>query len=255
MAAILGTHRRFWIFPKLSTSRGGHTRLDSLNYVGGIIIDNNPVLYNLSSLGGVHSVEFGIGITDNKSLPNLKGLKNVFYIGSTLYVRGNESLTNLDGLENLALIDGNLNMRDNDSLSDISALSNLSYVNGDFIIINNAFANISPLIGLSSINGSIIIRGNDVLSNLNGLKNINPLSIQSTSGAEDIEIQNNPMLSTCAVESICEALILPWISTDIYNNAPGCDTVSEILDACISPVADIKTERKRNRTVSKSGTG
>ena len=199
----------------------------------------------------------GVGIINNPILPNLDGLKNIEYVKSGIGIVGNDSLPNLSGLKNLALIEeGGLFVRNNNLLTSLYGLENLSAVDGGIGISNNdLLKNLNGLDNMLSINGSIIIRDNDVLSNLNGLKNINPLSIQSTSGAEDIEIQNNPMLSTCAVESICEALILPWISTDIYNNAPGCDTVSEILDALYQPRSRYKTERKRNRTVSKSGTG
>ena len=130
-------------------------------------------------------------------------------------------MANLNGLENLVIIGGYIRISENKVLVNIQSLSNLS-----------------------SIGGSIVIRNNNILKSLNGLENIDPLSIQSGNGFDYIEIQNNPMLSTCAMESICEALILPWISTDIYNNASGCDTVSEILSACISPVADIKQKEK-----------
>jgi len=70
------------------------------------------------------------------------------------------------------------------------------------------------------------IINNGSLTTLSGLENINPGSII------DLNINNNPLLSECDIMSICEYLVSPGGSIEIFDNASGCNSQSEIEDDC-----------------------
>ena len=218
--------------------------LHSLSCVGELFrVDDND---QLSSLGNIGNASFNhIEILRNDALENLNALSSLSFVSGKILIISNNSLCDMNGLSSLSSTGGSFVISENPILADLEGLSNLSSVKGNLQIRkNNNLKSISNLENLSLISGSIVVENNAVLNSLHGIHNIDPLSIKSISNLHDIEIQNNPMLSTCAVESICEVLILPWISTDIYNNAPGCDTVSEILSACISSTTDVKQKEK-----------
>jgi hypothetical protein len=49
----------------------------------------------------------------------------------------------------------------------------------------------------------------------------------------DLRIRNNPDLSTCEVQSICDYLAAPNGSISIYGNAIGCNSQEEVEEACL----------------------
>jgi hypothetical protein len=94
--------------------------------------------------------------------------------------------------------------------------------------INASLTDISGLINLTSIgeNSGISIQSNDILSSLYGLDNIEASSI------DGLMITNNPMLSTCEVQSICDYLVNQTGSLWLSGNATGCNSKEEVVDAC-----------------------
>jgi len=79
---------------------------------------------------------------------------------------------------------------------------------------------------VTSIGGDLEIRYNDALTSLTGLDNIDEASIN------DVAIRDNISLSACEVESICDYLINPSGEIEIHDNATGCNSISEVEDAC-----------------------
>lgn len=72
-----------------------------------------------------------------------------------------------------------------------------------------------------------------MLQSLSGLENIAPASIV------DLNIYDNPSLSECAVNSICDYLLDPAGTIDINNNATGCNSQEEIELACLTSTEEI----------------
>ena len=70
------------------------------------------------------------------------------------------------------------------------------------------------------------IYSNTVLTSLTGLDSIAAGSIT------DLSISDNSTLSTCEVESICNYLSSPSGTVLISGNAGGCNSTSEVEDAC-----------------------
>jgi hypothetical protein len=84
---------------------------------------------------------------------------------------------------------------------------------------------------------NLIISSNNSLTNLEGLDSLEPNSIVY------LDITNNPLLSACAVQSICDYLANGNGTTHIYGNATGCNSIEEVKDACgITSVENLAPE-------------
>jgi len=81
------------------------------------------------------------------------------------------------------------------------------------------------------MDGDLIISNNASLMSLTGLENIDASGITGFFG---LRIQDNPQLSTCAVESICAYLGVAMNSATISGNATGCASLAEVEAACIA---------------------
>ncbi len=237
--------------------------LESLSSVGGfngssLLISNNNMLVDLTALSSVLSIPFTLDIRNNSSLVSLDGLENISSV-ETLDIRDNTLLSNLDGLNGLMSISNSLMLIRNFALANIDGLSNLSSLDYLFIADNDFLLNINGLTSLTSIDGRISIFNNDLLQNINGLSNVNQIddliyidnnsSLVDISGIEnidpnsifsanfdDIEITNNPLLSVCEVQSVCDFITLaagdPNRTTNIHDNAAGCNSEVEVDAAC-----------------------
>jgi hypothetical protein len=122
-------------------------------------------------------------------------------IGGKVYIEGD--IKNLIGLKGLKSIGGSLMIVDNDSLATLAGLDSLT-----------------------TIGGLLNIRYNEALTSLAGLEHLQAGSIT------DLDICQNPSLSTCGFPGICSWLSSPNGVANIYYNAPGCDNMAEIVDGC-----------------------
>jgi len=106
-------------------------------------------------------------------------------------------------------------------------LETLASVGGEFWIQNNdQLTDVSSLMSLIDVGENMGVIYNNSLTTLDGLDNIIPESIFN------LNIHNNPLLSDCAVESICNYLLNPTGEVLIHDNAPTCDSPEEVLDDC-----------------------
>jgi len=189
-------------------------------------INNNDSLSSLTGLDNLTSVR-DLWIHRNELLTNLSGLENVVSITRDLWIYFNDSLASLNGLENVNFIAGGLRINKNNNLISLSGLDNLTTVR-KFLEIehNESLVSLTALNKLTSIGDNLIIWNNAVLANLTGLNNIDAGSIIGLGIAE------NPNLSNCEVESICNYLSSPIGEILISDNAPGCNDQEEIVKAC-----------------------
>ncbi|MEJ2596458.1 MAG: T9SS type A sorting domain-containing protein [bacterium] len=180
--------------------------LDALNAVGDHIwINGNFLLTTLEGLEGLSEITGYLNVTYNNSLADLSGLDNITSVGGYLEVGHDDMLESLSGLENLTTIGDYLNLYFNASLADLSALGNLT-----------------------EIGGELRVSSNDILSSLEGLQNIDAGSIS------DLYLHNNPALTICEVESVCNYLAAPNGAIYITSNASGCNNQQEVEAACES---------------------
>ncbi|MBU2555744.1 MAG: T9SS type A sorting domain-containing protein [Bacteroidetes bacterium] len=219
-----------------------------------LVITQNSLLTDLSGLNNLTYIGGNLAITNNSSLTNLSGLDNLGYLGGSLLVLENYSLQTLTQFKTLDSIGGELWFSYNTSLASLSGLDSLSNIGEKFILEgsghlanlsgleglqtiglfvsimdNDSLVNLSGLENLTSINGNLGISHNDMLTSLHGIENINPESIG------DIWIQNNPSLTTCDIQNICDYLSNPN-GVHVENNASGCNSQEEIEEACLVSV-------------------
>ncbi|MCD4731507.1 MAG: hypothetical protein K8R74_12960, partial [Bacteroidales bacterium] len=211
--------------PRLLNLKG----LNKLSSIGGALtlnIPDDPT--DLSGLGNLNTVGDSVLIR-TRSLKNLTGLNNLTSIGGTLRIEDCYSLTNLSALANLNYIGGDFWAEDNVVMVNLTGLNNLTSIGRDLYIEDyDRMVNLTGLNNVTSIGGKIYIEGNNLLTSLTGLENIDAGSIN------ELCIFINTILSKCEVQSICEYLVSPNGKIVIYDNAPGCNSVEEIKEACES---------------------
>lgn len=215
--------------------------LSNLSYLMFISISENPLLKNIDGLLNLTSIG-GISLNDNPSLTNIDGLKNIAnifsppnYFRGNIQIGNNDSLTNLDALSNIKAIPRGLAIKSNNLLSNINGLSNITSLGGNLIFVDNdTLTNLDALENITSINGFLEISGNEILTNINGIRNIDPTTILYTSWEDiaDLNIFDNPHLSTCAVQAVCDFLGLDDREYNIHDNSDGCNSSNEIFLDC-----------------------
>jgi len=212
-------------------------------------------LENLATIGG------GIFVRGYQSFTDFSGLENLTTIGGEFSIVGEAiELSSFVGLENLTVIGGDFNVHECEYLNSFSDLENLNTIEGSLEIHDIHTDNIN-LPALSAIGHGIYIH-NSSLNSLTGLENLTdfgnlPVTNSSLFGSylipgeirlvnnstladisainhltiDTLTITENPNLSVCSIESICEYLVQGGTAT-IENNAGGCNTVEEIMQSC-----------------------
>lgn len=233
--------------------------LNVLTSIGGTLnLTDNFDLTNLSGLEGLINIGGDLIFYFNSGLTSITGLSNLSSLGGDFSMSYSESLINLSGLEGLTTIGGGLYLGRNYSLSSLSGLGNLTSIGGNFQLFQNQpLTNLTGLEGLASIYGGLSISGHSDLQNLSGLDNVTAInghltigghpvygngSLTSIVSLENIDagtitgitIYNNPILSNCHIQSICDFLSVPNDSVEIHDNASGCNSILEVEEVCES---------------------
>ncbi len=202
------------------------TGLENLTSVGGNLrLYDNYSLNSLNGLGSLNNVGIGMLLGPLPQLTNISALNNLNSVGY-LVCRGNPLLNSLAPLENINSVDGLL-ISGCDLLTDLTGLDNLTMINGDLdIYYNNALAGITELNNVTSVNGYVRLFGNPLLTSLTGLDHVSAGSIS------DLYIFQNPSLSKCEVQSVCDYLGMPGKYYEIFENAERCSSREKVMEAC-----------------------
>ena len=228
----------------------------SSNYPGcveleGLVWISEEYITSLEGLNDIISINGDLKVYSTENLTSLEGLENLQSVTGTFSIAHNDRLASTNGLNNLYHVGGKLDLYWNDSLMSLEGLENLSSAGGLFITHNKALSNLSDLSGLDSVD-ILYIQSNDTLSSISGLSNLRYVSknlqimanpyLSSLSGLENVEadsisllyIAGNNLLSTCAVQSVCDYLSIPDANVHIESNASGCNTPEEVEIECDS---------------------
>ena len=204
--------------------------LQNLTNIGGTLSLETNTPSNLDDLSNLNSIG-GLQIFFEFNLTNIDALSNITSIAGDVFISSNDNLANLNGLSNVTSIGGSLTL---DALfpqiipTNIDGLSNISSIGGEFNIFNfNSGFDLQNLIAFSNLNsvGSLYITNTDI-TNLEALNNLN------VDGGGGISFSENPSLSICSVQFICDWLMLEGNTIGLMNNAPGCNDENEILLGC-----------------------
>ena len=144
-----------------------------------------------------------------------------------LVITGPGTINNLNSLYNLDIISGSMIIENQNSLSTLLGLNGINYIYGNLTLDSlKALKNILSFNGLETIAGDLEINQLDSLTSLAGLLNLSSNSI------EGLKITNNPNLSNCHIETVCDYLLDPNGIALVENNSSGCDSVAEVLYNC-----------------------
>ena len=205
--------------------------LTSIN--GSLDIFRNNALTSLTGFEALTSIGGATDISRNDALTSLTGLEALTSIGEDLFISSNAVLTSLTGLDELTSVSGSMGISFNGALTSLTGLNSLTSIGGSLtIVLNNALTSLTGLDGTTSVS-SLIIINNDLLMSLNGLENIDP------TGIAVLTVSGNPQLSTCSVESICAYLEVEMNSANIFGNATGCNSRTEVEMACVVSTTSI----------------
>lgn len=213
--------------------------LNGLSSVGGInafidlTIDNNDALTDLNGLNNLSAIGGDLIVANNDSLTSLNGLDSLSYCWE-LAILNNNALMNLDGLGSLVSPRLHIEVRSNDALTSLKGLEKLTSIGGGLkVLFNDAMTSLSGVEGVLEIGittggnyGDLWIQGNENLTSLSGIENIDYTSINT------LRINSSPNLSVCELENICNYLAVPPNTAIVSGNASGCNTRSEVLEAC-----------------------
>jgi len=231
----------------------GISMLDSI--FGDLEFQNTQYLSDMTGLSNLSYIGGSFYLDDLAGFFSFAGLDNLKTVAGDLHIGFCDELTSLSGLENLTSVEGSVEIDENWELTSLTGLGNLTYIGGWLQIGylwggNPSLASLSGLDNLTSIGGGLIIAYNEVLTSLMGLDNVtsiggdlgiyNNASLTSLSGLENVNassinriwIYENPVLTECQIQSICEYLADLHDMIGIYNNGPGCDNPHEIADSC-----------------------
>jgi hypothetical protein len=225
------------------------TGLDSLTSSNALMIYNNAGLTSLTGLDHLDSVGEFFAITQNPLLGSftglehltvisgncvlggfvsgMAGLNNLRAVGGFFHLVSLPNLISLAGLERLKSIGNEFTLSFCPVLNDMTGLDSLLSITGNLTIINNGLTSLNGLESLTTVGWYIGIEANTDLTDIMGIKNINA----GTLGG-GIYINSNPNLSSCAVKTVCDYIAIPGGNIYIMDNAPGCNSTQEVMEAC-----------------------
>ena len=223
---------------------------DQLIELGSLQVSNNESLVSIFDQNLLQSIAGGIWISGNTILEHISGFGNTITIGESLTIYNNVSLTSLTGFQSLTTIEGSISISSNESLLSMEGLTSLESISGSLnILANQVLMGLGGFENLKVIGGRLSIESNPEIQDFQGLESLESIgdylsvldngalnSLLDLSGVtqllgSDIFIEDNPMLSDCHVQFICDYLNggNPRV---INNNANGCDSPAEVLYEC-----------------------
>jgi hypothetical protein len=227
------------------------TGLNNVSKIDGIIsISYNPQLSVLNGFNSTDTIDGNFFIYQNENLADIPGMSSLLYVAGDLQIMDNVNLSGLSGFNHLEKIGGYLGVILNPSLLSLSGFESLDTLEGLDIWQNNSLPTLEGFESLTYINQNLGIAGNEGLISLSGLETLVSVGIGiniyennallTLSGIDNIEpgilnslsVRDNPLLSECDVNSVCEYLATPGASVNIANNATGCSTREEVESAC-----------------------
>lgn len=238
------------------TSQAEADALANCTHITGYLeINMNYEILDFTPLQNITTIDGSLYITELGNTGVLNILPNLTTIGGAIAMYGNSLITSVEGFSSITSLDG-LVVSGSFNLTTFNAFQNLQSVN--YITVNSCqnLTTIEPFSQLAAFNNlrieytaltnlnflsnvstvlnnpfynSIILKNNNNLSDISAL---NGLTASNFTEFDEIVIQNNPLLSACAVDLVCSYLASPETNKTIANNATGCESVAVVDAAC-----------------------
>lgn len=197
--------------------------LDSLHTILGTL--DIMACSNLASLNGLGAVAEmdELSIANCSSFSSLQGFGNDADL-SILKLSYLPLLANLEGMESVENV-SQLTLSNLDFLASLENLTHLTSIDQLFIFNCDILKTLNGLEGLLDVQVFVRLFKNDELSDITALQNVD------FSNTNSLTFTQNPKLSFCAINSICDFIEIGGI-TDFENNEIGCNSEVEIEYDC-----------------------
>ncbi len=226
------------------TTTGGVSRLEGLSileFIGGDLVIMSQSLADLQGLEALDTIVGTLRIADNgPSLVSIEALNNLQAAQSIIIEEANIQeleFTEIESLQSLVL-----NIESVDSILDFSSLEKIDdylAISSDSLISLDGFENLRSV-------DSFVLTDNSALATLEGLQNLDTVRYlaitdnpklgslfgidQMSSSLSEVIIEQNSQLTLCHIQALCDFLVVD--SAIISDNAPGCNTQSEVELNC-----------------------
>ncbi len=193
---------------------------------GGLSVSDNDLLESFRGLENLEKINAWVRIQSNRSIRSFDGLQNLKTIGDYIYIAHMPSLTAIDSLVSLDSIHGSIHIYDMDSLKSLQGLESLSYIGDNLgIFRNNILKSLQGLESLKEIGQDMRLDDNPALESVESLDH--PITINGW-----LVISKNPLLTHCAVESVCAHIRIPQSRKAISENGEGCHSLQAVETGC-----------------------
>lgn len=170
------------------------------NFLFDITVEGADIT-NLLGLAQIESCDAYFNIQNNSQLQSLVGLENLTSTFQLFHIANNPLLVDLQGLNSFS--GGGIYLLQNDGLLSLDGLD--SYTDGH----------------------TTLIDFNDSLQDISALNVISNFSQYS-----EIRLTNNPNLTQCAIDAVCNVINSEGTVT-INNNGSGCEDYSDVYEVCV----------------------
>ena len=235
------------------------TGLGNLREVRKIIdlYDRNPKPKNMQGFESLEFVGYSFHLNSN-SITSLIGIKNLRFVGNNFVIQG-LAIQDLNGLDNLDTVGIHLALHNLKRLRSLAGVNSLHYTSPNIAGCDS----LKSLKGLETVESGvgIYLFENEQLESLDGLENFKQFSSFNFPWAtlyladnprlsdlsalnhrlkmNNLYLFNNASLSICNVQAICDYLVEPGDSTQIYGNLQNCNSAEEIITFCRSFTSDL----------------
>ena len=208
------------------TTISGFAELDSVGGRVGFI--NNFRLTTIPTFDALTRIEGNLFLTKNGIVGLISVFPALIRVGGGVIIASNNSLTTLPTFDALTRIEDALFINDNDMLTTVSGFDALTHATNDLTIIENAtLGSISGFMALTHIGNNFNISNNATLGSISGFDAIT--TIQG-----EVNIKGNMALSSCCgLTRLIDGTARPGGTTDISNNATGCNDLVEVFSDCV----------------------
>lgn len=216
-------------------------------------IGSNEVLSDIASFNNLRKTK-SIQLTDFNT-KQFAGFNSLEIVSDDFQLSQSDSIITFICCNNLNYIK-RISISANRNLESVEAFNNLNSTQYIHLTLNPKIANFASLSNIQTIDSTLYLGGFEKLKNFNSFSNLNrvkylnispsttdfrPLSIRDISGFRNIDydylqsltITHCPELSICEYKPICDFLKQTNSESNIHDNAEGCNSREEILEACM----------------------
>lgn len=213
--------------------------LENLQQVTGDFFVSNELLEDFNNLENLQSIGGSLYIMNNNNVLDISAFNNISSLVN-LYVVECPNLQNMSGLQGLQTVDEVFRIGFNTELRSLVDFTNIISVGNLDIYENEKLISLRGLDNLEIIYDRLFINNNPQLIAIQPLRNVDPTKIK------EVVILNNINLSICRNDLICAIIEDDSVEKTIVLNAPGCNSVEEVLNMClISPIDIILNNQLR----------